>query len=197
MRNSFSVTGNKEYDFYLQNYENVKSLQEIIKISEVGIPQWLEGEIRDAIRDLHHREFFDDINLTYHECDEPWWSCDKYYDEDKEIGVYFQFESGWALKNVVDVNDPIYLCFAVDASGRNGKYARTSWQKYFYKFKRELRKKNITTYDDDDAYLAVYSLWNLTNIDVIKKQRFSTKPIQEAVKNFTLTLLPIIKKKKP
>lgn len=195
MPNRPSVTGNKEYDFYLQHYEDIEALSKVIQIAEIGIPQWVEGEIKDIIRSMQHKGFFDDFNLIYHE-DGVWWSDPKYYDEEKGKGVYFQFEQGWEFKNITNPNEPISLCLAIDSDKRN-KNLTVTWQRYLGKFQKGLRKKNIFVYTDDETYLAEYSFWEFTNINVLRNQAFSSKRIENAVKDFTLSLLPLIRKKKP
>lgn len=196
MSNGFSVTGNKEFDFYLQNYDDIEAFKKIVEVSEIGIPQWVAGEIKDIIRKLHRNDFFEELNLEYHE-DGIWWSDRKYYDEERGVGVFFQFEEGLQLKHMTNPKEPVSLRFAMETEGKTKKVMTTGWQRYITKCKKELNKKNILVYENDEENLAKYSLWDFTNINVLKKQSFSAKPIEKAVKDFTLSLLPLIRKRKP
>jgi len=187
-------------EFYINNYNNINSLKEIIVIVEAQLPSLLDKEIDNALNEI---DFEPEIQRELIG-DEFCWFDPNLYESDEDKGVYCGISSSW--KSIFEGNDPADASYLYLYVG-TGELKQQSKRKEMVtppanQIKKErsrfLQKKIIVVnpIDYDDPYLLKYPLHREVNMEALGNRENMNKALQRAIKNFTDVTLSVLKNKK-
>jgi hypothetical protein len=204
-----TITNNKYVKFVIENYEDIKAMQEIYEYAQENLPKLVNDEIVDTIIELEESYFKETGLEVERDVGGVWWSAPERYDTSEEKGVFFGFESNiitgitWSnlCKGVPD--DTAYLFVYVHTGNIKGMTNKQEyidqWRELLKAKRRELRKKGILPWFDDDEfdytdpYILYYPLYKEVNMNTIANRENFRRGVQDAVKLFISTVLPILR----
>ena len=195
-------TGDKGLNFVIDHYKNIEAINEIYKTAKTKLPERVNLAIVDSIKGLEN--YFHSKKLICETIDgQIYWFDPDLYDTQAGLGLFLAFDyiSSWAELSPegYEPDRPfLYACY--EPSGKtkaDRKEDLNRWKNEIKKHKSSLLKKDIFLAkpdDDDPGWLVTYYIDKEVNIEVLKTPGELRKKVQTAVKNFTSTILPIIRK---
>jgi hypothetical protein len=194
------ITDNKYLRFYIENYDNILALNEIIGHSEAKLPQVVVDEVKDIILGMKSG-YFDQNNLKVDsDNDYLWWYDEELYNPDEEQGVYFLIDVGELYDIISSQGQGAFLFVAF---GTYGIYKKDktefikSWQKFLQINSRRFGPEDITIHKDYESsdwdYLAEYNPKGVLTMKTLADKDKFRQNIQTAVQTFTDALLPVLR----
>jgi hypothetical protein len=199
----------KNCQFIVENYDEILSLQKILKYTEKNLPDWLNATFKAAVNDMD--KFFDQegLNLEFEDTDTPewfYWYDPRLYDSHKKIGLYFSFDCDkWDYIFTGEDPDPnksatLYVQLDMEEVGK--KRQNVFFNKIIKKISMpeniKILKSNkiriCKDFDMDEPKILEYSLTYDINMKTLRNYNSLTTVIQSAIKKFASATHPILKK---
>jgi hypothetical protein len=199
-------TKDKWLSFVIDRYDEIAAIEEIYGMAKKRLPEMVDRAVADCIFDLR-KDFFEKEGLLCREDEgEVIWYDPHYFDDDKDIGIYFSYEHSVnyrAFRSLIPESgdfDPAWLSVKFIPNGKN-KAARTkefeAWAAYLKLQQPVLAKKQINFEpDEEETILLAYYFQNELDIRILNTPEEFESRVEKSVKDFTTTILPIIRKKK-
>ena len=201
------ITDDKYLQFVIQHHKDIEALNEVYEHAKAKLPLCVAREVAHAILELRNGFFKEQGLHVKDEGDGPWWCDPKIFDEEGETGPYFQFETDqsfqkfkweWLVSN--DPDDAARLVLYVETNSIKKKTAKIKyikrWVNALIENKNKLYEQGIFLEEDvdySDPYL-VYRPLQEVNIELVADRELFHKRIQQAIREFTSALLPILRK---
>lgn len=190
-----SITSDKHINFVLENYSDIRALNELLTHSRAKVPNIVENLVKKCIRELTFE--LEDIGLEVDS--EMDWSHPDMYD-DKGNCMFFGVEGdfGYMLSSdEPDADDSPYLYFYIHIERMTKKNSKAFIDKEFEKLSGKvrsgLRKAGITISEKDyeTPYLLKYPLYREINFESVMNKELFVKAVQDSVLDFTKRVLKI------
>jgi len=201
----------KYLEFLIKNYSDIRAFQEVVDIASKKLPEWVDNQVADAVLELRHT-FFRQQKLEVETFQgAPWWYDSRVYSkgegtDEKHKGWFFMIDGGgWKTLFQRDSEDPpfLYLSVATDGIGRRVDKNRyvDRWASLLRPRANKLRRDGIDVVDVEEVdynepYLAWYFFYREVSMDILSKPGELHRRIQNAVKKFTMAVLPILRRGK-
>lgn len=182
-----SITPDKYIKFYIEHYEDIASLKELIQRAENSLPGILFQKIGELIEQLAIT-YFSKLGLEYEEdknC--KYWYHPELHDTVNWIGPYFGFENKGGTPRLF-----VHICL----SKRKSSKSLNHWRSTFNKYRGILAKSNIRICVEPDSegyYLVERSLEDCVRPELLRAPDEFEKRTKYEIKRFTDILLPILK----
>jgi hypothetical protein len=198
------ITDNKYLQFYIENYDNILALNEIIGHSEAKLPQVVVDEIKDIILEMKSG-YFDQNNLKFDSDDRYiWWYDSKLFKPDPDCGqgVYFIIDFEQLLKLISSPRKDITFISVAFETGEISKVKDKdefiqSWLEHLREKSSDFKTSEITISEHDQDhywdYLVNYLPRSLFEINALANKDEFRQNVQTAVQTFTDTLLPVLR----
>jgi hypothetical protein len=197
----------KNIKFVVENYDEILALQKIVKHTEKNLSDWLNKSFKQAVIDMD--KFFDQqgLHLELEESDPPewfYWYDPEKYDSRREIGPYFAFDyNKWDYifdEEAPDIDKSANLYVELDMEEVGKKKKEALFKKIITKISnpgniKVLKSNKIRICKDfniDEPRIFEYSLAYDINMKTLNNNNL-TAIIQNAIKRFTSSTLPIIR----
>ena len=198
------ITDDKYLQFVIQHHKDIEALNEVYEHAKAKLPLCAAREVAHAILELRNGFFKEQGLEVRDEGDLVWWCDPKIYDKGKYTGPYWGFETKtkfkweWLVSN--DQDDAARLILYVDTEGIKKKADKlkyiNKWLKALNPMENKFCEHDIfleESLDYDEPHLANRPLKEV-NIELLAVRDLFHKRVQEAVKEFTSALLPILRK---
>jgi hypothetical protein len=198
------ITDDKYLQFVIQHHKDIEALNEVYEHAKAKLPLCAAREVAHAILELKNGFFKEQGLEVRDEGDLVWWYDPKIYDKEKYTGPYWGFETKtkfkweWLVSN--DQDDAARLILYVDTEGIKKKADKlkyiNKWRKALIENKNKFCEHDIfleESLDYDEPFLSYRPLKEV-NIELLAVRDLFHKRVQEAIREFTSALLPILRK---
>jgi hypothetical protein len=191
------ISNDKYISFFIENFNDIESLNEIAEQAKSKIPVLLDQEIKNYISEIGDMTSNVDVHIDKKEI---WWCDPGLYDSEQGKGPFFGYESHWgSLFSGNDPADASYLYMCVDIGDikqipKKKEYI-DNWINKLKAASSRLKQSNIISVmpvDYQYPYILKYPLHREVNMVSIANREKLKISIQAAIKSFTSTTLSIL-----